>query len=123
MIWLSIPAENGQRSVYFDIREMDLRHKEGGTSGLVQGLIGDGRMECWAEVDLGEDHRVAILPFWDESGNCSEPDLVEQLPTLKEHLREAMTGLCGRIGDLTRESRPQGWAPVPRCESPVYVAA
>lgn len=69
MIWLSSPQGNSERSIYFDIRNIDLAWQERRPSGSVRGVIGDGGSEIWGEVRLGPEDSVQLLPVWHENGD------------------------------------------------------
>jgi len=53
MIWLSPTSGIEECSIYFEIRDIDLKCRGDVTSGVVRGLLGDGSCELWGEVFLG----------------------------------------------------------------------
>ena len=68
MIWLSSPQGSSDRSIYFDIRHIDLAWQERRPSGSVRGVIGDGCSEIWGDIQLGQEDSAQLLPVWHENG-------------------------------------------------------
>jgi hypothetical protein len=100
MIWLSANAGTEERSVYFDIRDIDLQCTGSAVSGLVRGIVGDGQCEYWGEVCLGEDPQVKILPFWEEEQEAAEIENQLDLQMLKVRLAGTVAGIFHGIGQL-----------------------
>ncbi len=107
MIWLSATVGTQERSVYFDIRDIDVRRTGSFTEGIVRGVLGDGQREFWGEVSLGEAVQVSILPFWeeDEKPTCFDEGIDPQL--LQEQLAESVVKVFHGIVQLTADGRLQ----------------
>ena len=105
MIWLAPMAGTQECSVYFDIRDIDVRRTGSATQGVVRGIVGDGCCECWGEVTLGESLRVDLLPYWDEEEKSGGFDEAVDLSLLKQQLAEAVAKVFSGIGRLTAGER------------------
>ena len=86
MIWLSPKFGAGQRSVYFDVRDVAVRRSGNCFEGSIQGLLGDGLQELWGEVTLGNEPQVNILPLWSEEHGVEGFDEVLDEADLKQQL-------------------------------------
>ncbi len=101
MIWLSTLAGTQERSIYFDIRDIDLRRTGNATEGVIRGLLGDGHRELWGEVFLGTVPRVQILSEWSADGEVEGFDAEIDESLLKQQLLAAVQSVFSRIGTLT----------------------
>ncbi len=101
MIWLSTTAGMQEFSIYFEIRDIDIRRTGNATEGVIRGLLGDGRCELWSEVFLGDKPRVQILPEWTEGGEVDELDSSIDESVLKRQLLGAVQEVFDQIGRLT----------------------
>ena len=80
MIWLSSANELEARSLYFDIRNIDLHSHGDSISRVVRGVLGDGAWEIWGEVHCGEQESVQLLPVWTDSGEViSVPEDIDDI--------------------------------------------
>jgi hypothetical protein len=68
MIWLSSAQGTGERSIYFDIRNIDLVWHERRPCGSIRGVIGDGCSEIWGDIQLGQEDSAQLLPVWHDNG-------------------------------------------------------
>lgn len=94
MVWLSSNCGSSQYSLYFDIRDVDLKYQNGMISGVVSGLVGNGVCENWGEVFLGGNESAQILPYWDDSGEIEQlTDYLDEEVLLDQLIREAKTYL------------------------------
>jgi hypothetical protein len=105
MIWLAPMAGTSECSIYFDIRDIDVRQTGNGTEGMVRGIVGDGRSEFWGEISLGESRQVNILPFWEDEGKPASFDDAVDLFLLKTQLAESVAKVFSAIGRLTAGER------------------
>jgi len=101
MIWLSTLAGTQERSIYFDIRDIDLRRTGTATEGVIRGLLGDGRRELWGEVFLGTAPRVQILSEWSADGEVEGFDAEIDESLLKQQLLVSVQRVFSRIATLT----------------------
>ena len=96
MIWLSPTSGTEECSIYFEIRDIDLRWRGNVTSGVVRGLLGDGSCELFGEVFLGDEESAKILPVWTDSGTVeSFSAAVDESLLLEQMLAEVKTLLPG----------------------------
>ena len=100
MIWLSTLAGTQECSIYFDIRDIDLRRTGNATEGVIRGLLGDGRRELWGEVFLGDAPRVQILPEWNDGGEVEGFDAEIDESLLKQQLLATVQKVFSRVGTL-----------------------
>lgn len=70
MIWLSKMHEQAHVSYYFSPRSISLTSCGGVSSGIIEGVFGDGADEVLTEVSLGDDEFVRFLPIWNESDDA-----------------------------------------------------
>jgi|GEM_PF-2029290 len=105
MIWLSPMAGTHECSLYFDIRDIDIRRTGNGTEGMISGIVGDGCREFWGEVSLGEALQVNILPFWDGEEQPARFDEAVDLHLLKQQLAESVAKVFSEIGRLSAAQR------------------
>ena len=109
MIWLSPTSGTEECSIYFDIRDIDLKWRENTTSGVVRGLLGDGLRELWGEVFLGAEESAQILPVWTENGEVeSFSSVVDESLLLEQMLAEVKT-LLPRMGYGRKNFRSPDW--------------
>ena len=101
MIWLSTMAGTQECSIYFDIRDIDLRHTGNATEGVIRGLLGDGRRELWGEVFLGAVSRVQILSEWSDAGEVEGFDEAIDESLLQQQLLAAVQAVFNRIASLS----------------------
>lgn len=101
MIWLSPMAGTAEGSVYFEIRDISLQQTGNQSEGLIQGLLGDGQREVWAEVHLGKQPQAKILPLWTDEGQVESlgAEIDEEL--LEVQLLDAVQKLFSVIGTWT----------------------
>ena len=87
MIWLSPASGTKECSVYFDIRDINVKFSAGRLTGVIRGLVGDGSCELWGEVFLGDAEFSQILPVWSETGAIeSFSEAVDETLLLREML-------------------------------------
>ncbi|MFO7766741.1 MAG: hypothetical protein R6V33_09955 [Pelovirga sp.] len=71
MIWLSKMHEQAHVSYYFSPQSISLTSCAGVSSGVIEGVFGDGADEVLTEVSLGGDEFVRFLPVWNESDGAT----------------------------------------------------
>ncbi len=109
MIWLSPTSGTEECSIYFDIRDIDLKWHENTTSGVVRGLLGDGLRELWGEVFLGAEESAQILPVWTDSGEVeSFSAAVDESLLLRQMLTEVKI-LLPNMENIRNDSRSPDW--------------
>lgn len=124
MIWLAPIVGTLEGSVYFDIRDIDVRRTGSGTEGVVGGIVGDGCCEFWGEVSLGGSQQVNILPFCDEEECLLRFEESVDLYALKKQLAESVSKVFSRIGQPSTDDRLQqgrgcpGTSPMQACPMP-----
>jgi hypothetical protein len=114
MIWLSTLAGTQERSIYFDIRDIDLQRTGTATEGVIRGLLGDGHRELWGEVFLGAAPQVQILSEWSADGEVEGFDAEIDESLLKQQLLVSVQRVFSRIGDLS----PFDLLPTEHCNYP-----
>lgn len=90
MIWLSPMTGTAEGSVYFEIRDIMASQQHNTGASLIRGLLGDGQREIWAEVQLGENPQVQILPLWSDAGQVESLSAEIDEELLKDQLLEAV---------------------------------
>ncbi len=105
MIWLSPTSGTEECSIYFEIRDIDLKCRGDVTSGVVRGLLGDGSCELWGEVFLGHDESAQILPVWTESGEVESFSAAVDEPLLQQQMLSEVKILLQKI-DTMRDHNP-----------------
>ncbi|HEY5673903.1 MAG TPA: hypothetical protein VIR78_09380 [Malonomonas sp.] len=106
MIWLSTLAGTQECSIYFEIRDIEVRRTGSGAQGVVRGLLGDGRRELWSEVFLGETPEVQILPEWSDAGEVEGFDAALDEALLKQQLLVSVQKIFSRIGRMASFEPP-----------------
>lgn len=89
-------------SIYFDIREVALLQIGNGTEGVVRGLLGDGQLELWTEVYLGNSPRVQVLPLWTDDGQVERFAAAVDDELLQKQLLEAVQQVFSRVGSMSQ---------------------
>ncbi len=109
MIWLSPMTGTKECSIYFDIRDIDLRRTGKTTEGVVRGLLGDGQRELWGEVCLSKNSHAQILPLWGDDGQIETFDDSVDESLLQSQLLAAVESLFARIAtcDFIDQSSPE----------------
>jgi hypothetical protein len=100
MIWLLTTAGTQECSIYFEIRDIEVRHTGSGSEGVVRGLLGDGLRELWGEVFLGETPGVQILSEWNDAGEVEGFDETVDEALLKQQLLASVQKVFSRIGNM-----------------------
>ena len=101
MIWLAPMSGTEEGSIYFDIRDIVLQRTGNGTEGVVRGLLGDGQLELWGEVHLGNSPRVQVLPLWTDDGQVKNFAVTVDEGLLKAQLLEAVQQVFATVGALS----------------------
>lgn len=107
MIWLSPAAGKQECSLYFDLRDIELRRTGQGLEGAARGLIGDGQCELWAEIEFGQTAKVQILPLWSEDGVVEGFDDSVDETLLAEQLLASLKELLAGLGQFSAPERLQ----------------
>ena len=111
MIWLSSTNELEVRSLYFDIRNIDLHYHGDSVSGVVRGVLGDGAWEIWSEVYCGEQESVQLLPVWTDSGEViSVPEDIDDVE-LGKALQQAVNSYLQEQPPVGNSRDSQGCVP------------
>ena len=100
MIWLSTMAGTQLCSIYFEIRDIEIRRTGTATEGVVRGLLGDGRCELWSEVFLGDAPRAQILPQWTDAGQVEGLDVAIDESELQQQLLTAVQSVFAQFRTL-----------------------
>jgi hypothetical protein len=109
MIWLSPTSGIEECSIYFEIRDIDLRWHGHVVSGAVRGVLGDGSRELWGEVFLGDEESAQILPVWTDGGEVeSFPVAVDESLLLEQMLAEVKILLPG-MDNVRNNFRSPDW--------------
>ena len=107
MIWLSPTSGTEECSIYFEIRDIDLKCCGDVISGVVRGLLGDGSCELWGEVFLGAEESAQILPVWTESGEVESFSAAVDESLLQQQMLSEVKILLQKI-DTMRDHSPVG---------------
>ena len=108
MIWLSPTSGTEECSIYFEIRDIDLKCRGDVTSGVVRGVLGDGACELLGEVFLGRDESAQILPVWTENGEVESFSAAVDEPLLQQQMLSEVKMLLQKL-DTIRDHNPIGY--------------
>lgn len=92
MVWLSSVSTTCGSSFYFDMRFADVVTSNGMMGMLVRGVVGDGHCENWADVFIGEEACVTILPNWNDDGELEMLNVGDDEAGLHAQMQSAARG-------------------------------
>jgi len=111
MIWLPASDYTEEQSSYFDVRDMDIRYRNHSYSGMVSGVLGLGCTEFWAEIRIGNEPDIKILPVYHDNGEIdSVPDSVD-LKALHRVLRDEIKRMLEQCFQSAGRVVPHHWQP------------
>ncbi len=106
MIWFPTYEQNFAQNCYFDIRDAEIQYRHKTFSGMVSGILGIDEKEFWAEISIGTEWAIQILPIWNDDG---------QVDNLPESLNPDLlkTALADEVKKVLPDFRPVRYSATP----------